>query len=199
MTFTGTTVGSGQRVEDSIRFWAMTALVLYVLSGLAFAGFSYLGDSWGAASDATAVLLAAVLLILVLRFDDLFAPQPRPAAGVAKWLGVLGTAVAIVGGMALLLGQAGLESILMGVGLTLQFVGWGMLGVWFILIADIGVASGRFRRRWAWTARLAGGGQILAMAATIPLGPESALASTGYGIAFFAVIAWTLWTRSELS
>lgn len=200
MTSTDTTaVRDRAGVRRSIRFWALVALVLYVVSGAAFAGFSYLGDAWATASDATAVLLAAVLLVLVLRFDDLFGDRVGGITRLARRLGVAGTTVALVGGVAVVAAQVGVVSSPTGAGLTLQFIGWGLLGGWFILAAHLGQITGLFSRRWTWSARIVGAGQVVAMAATIPLGPDSVLASVGYGAAFVAVILWALWTRQELT
>ena len=58
--------------SESIRTWALVALALYLVNGVAFAGFSAVGGIWYTISDAVGLLLGISIMVLVVRFDDLF-------------------------------------------------------------------------------------------------------------------------------
>lgn len=185
-------------VRDSIRTWALTALILYLISGVAFAGFSAAGGIWFTISDAVGLLLAVALMVLVVRFDDLFRPSMGSMSRTARWIGVIAMGLGIAGSIVLLTSEVSHEFVPAGGGLGMQFVGWGLLGVWFLMIAAMGMRTGLFSSRWAWAARVAGVGSVVAMVATIPLGPDSPAVSIGFTVTFVAIVLWVIWTRKEL-
>ena len=183
----------------SLRNWALIALILYVVSGVAFAGFSAVGGIWFTISDAVGLLLAISLMVLVIKFDDLFRPLVGMISRTARWIGVVAMGLGIAGSIVLLSSQTGHEFVPAEGGLGVQFFGWGLFGVWFLMIAAMADRSGAFSRRWIWAARVAGAGSVIAMLATIPLGPESPAVSLGFTVSFVAIILWVIWTRRELA
>jgi len=184
--------------KESIRAWALVSLVLYIVSGIAFAGFSQSGGIWFTVSDAVGLLLGIALMVLVVQFDRLFRQEFEGFARAARWIGVVAMGLGVAGSIVLLTSEVSHEFIPGEGGLGMQFVGWGLLGVWFIMLASMGSRSGLFSARWTWAARIAGIGSVVAMAATIPLGPDSAAVSTGFALTFVAIIFWVVWTRKEL-
>lgn len=190
--------GASTETKESIRNWSLIALVLYILSGVAFAGFSAVGGIWFTISDAVGLLLAVSLMVLVIRFDDLFRPLVGSISRTARWFGVVGMALAIAGSIVLLTSDVSHEFIPGEGGLGMQFVGWGLLGVWFILLALMSGRTGSFSSRWNKAAYIAGVGSVVAMVLTLPLGPASAVVSIGFTVTFIAIIFWVVWTRKEL-
>jgi hypothetical protein len=190
-------VASTQTNESRLRTWVSIALGLYVISGIAFAGFGAVGGDWAVVSDATGLILAAALIVVVVLFHRLFSGEHR--AVEARNLGVAGMSLAIAGSAILVVGDAGDDPVIsMGIGLGLQFVGWGLFGVWFWLISRMASSSGRFGRRWIWAARVACVSLILGMVFTLALGPDSIPAASTLAVTFVSIVAWTLWTRKEL-
>lgn len=185
-------------LDESIRMWSLVALVLYLINGLAFAAFSAVGGIWFTVSDAFGLLLAGSLIVLVVRFDDYFRPSVDGRSRTARWIGVVGMGVAMAGSIVLLSSQAGHDFVPAGGGLGMQFLGWGLLGIWFVMLAGFARQTESFSRRWRLAALIAGYGSIVAMVFTIPLGPESAIVSTGFAVTFVAIIFWVVWTRQEL-
>lgn len=182
----------------SIRTWALVALVLYIVSGVAFAGFTAAGGIWYTISDAVGLLLSVALMVLVLRFDDLFRPLVRSISRTARWTGVVGMALAIAGSIVLLTSDVSHEFIPGEGGLGMQFAGWGLLGVWFVLLGVMASRTGMFSGRWIKAAQVAGWGSVMAMALTLPLGPGSPVVSVGFTVTFIAIVFWVVWTRREL-
>jgi hypothetical protein len=200
MTSVDTTIAAvPASVREKIRTWALIALILYVANGAAFAGFSAAGGAWATVSDSVALLLAIALLALVAGFDKLFRPSEALLSRTAYLVGVTSMSLAIVGSIVLLTSPVSHEFVPAEGGLGLQFAGWGLLGVWFLLIGVIGVRTAMFSRRWVWVSYLAGAGSVIAMLATIPLGADSPVVSIGFTIAFLAIVAWVIRTRKELS
>lgn len=187
------------KTRESIRTWALVSLILYLISGVAFAGFTASGGIWYAISDAVGLLLAIALLMVVLHFDVLFRPAMAGLSRTARWIGVFAMGLAAAGSVVLLTSEVSHEFVPGEGGLGMQFVGWGLLGVWFLHIAVMGGRTATFSRRWRWAAYAAGVGSIVAMAATIPLGPESIAVSIGFTVAFVAIVLWVIWTRRELA
>ncbi len=187
------------RTRESIRTWALVSLVLYLINGVAFAGFSAAGGIWFTISDAVGLLLAVSLLMVVLHFDALFRPAMGGLSRTARWIGVFAMGLAAAGSVVLLTSEISHEFVPGEGGLGMQFVGWGVLGVWFVLIGVMGDRTASFSRRWRWAAYAAGVGSIVAMAATLPLGPDSIAVSVGFTVAFFAIVLWVIWTRRELA
>lgn len=197
---TPTTAATGtSSIRESIRMWALVALVLYIISGVAYAGFTSAGGIWFVISDSIGLLLSAALLALVIRFDDLFRPHVGRMSLIARWVGAVAMILAIAGSIVLISFETGHEFIPGGGGLGMQFAGWGLLGVWFVLLARMNQTLGVFDRRWERAAQVAGWGSIVAMVATIPLGPESPAVSIGFTVTFIAIIFWVVWTRRQLA
>ena len=184
--------------SEGIRTWALVALVLYLVSGVAFAGFSAVGGVWYTISDAVGLLLAISIMVLVVRFDDLLRPLVDSISQTTRWIGVVAMSLGIAGSIVLLGSQVSHHFIPAEVGLGMQFAGWGLLGVWFILQAVMGARTALFSGRWAIAAYIAGAGSVVAMIATIPLGPDSPTVSVGFTVTFLAIILWVVWTRKEL-
>ena len=185
-------------LSERIRTWALVALVLYVINMALFVAFSIAGGIWFTVSDVFGLLLALNLMILVLRFDDLFRPTIGNASRTARWIGIAGMGIAMAGSIVLLSSQAGHDFVPGGGGLGMQFFGWGLLGFWFLMISSFAGRAGLFSGGWAWAARIAGAGSIVAMLLVIPFGPDSIIASSFFGIAFIAIVLWVIWTRRDL-
>jgi FtsH-binding integral membrane protein len=184
--------------REAIRTWALVSLVLYLMSGVAFAGFTTSGGIWYTISDAVGLLLAVALLLVVLSFDALFRPAMGAMSRTARWIGVFAMGLAAAGSIVLLTSEVSHEFVPGEGGLGMQFVGWGLLGVWFLMIGVMGDRTARFSGRWKWAAYAAGVGSIVAMVATIPLGADSIAVSVGFTVAFVAIVLWVVWTRREL-
>ena len=97
--------GVAESTTESIRSWALVSLVLYVISGIAYAGFIVAGGVWSTISDSVGLLLAVSLLILVLGFDTLFRPRFGRTAQTARWVGVVAMSLGIAGSIVLLSSQ----------------------------------------------------------------------------------------------
>jgi hypothetical protein len=184
--------------KESIRTWALVSLVLYLISGVAFAGFTSVGGIWFTISDAVGLILTIALMMLVIGFDALFRPSMGALSRTARWIGVAAMALAAVGSIVLLASDVSHEFIPGEGGLGMQFAGWGLLGVWFLMIGVMGSRTGTFSGRWKWAAYVAGAGSVIAMAATLPLGPASIAVSIGFTVTFVAIVFWVIWTRKEL-
>lgn len=191
--------GVAESTSERVRTWALVSLILYVINGIAFAGFSASGGIWFTISDSVGLLLAVSLIVLVVGFDNLFRPLFGRTSLMARWVGVVAMSLGIAGSIVLLSSQTGHDFVPGEGGLGMQFAGWGLLGVWFLMIAYMGSRGGQFTGRWTWAARVAGLGSILAMAGTIPLGPESPIVSIGFTATFVAIVLWVVWTRKELA
>lgn len=185
--------------REGIRTWALVALVLYLANGVAFAGFTTAGGIWFTISDAVGLLLAIALMLLVAQFDTLFRPSMGTLSKTARWIGVVGMAVAAAGSLVLLTSDVSHEFIPAEGGLGMQFAGWGLLGVWFLMIGVMGSRTEMFSGRWKWAAYIAGAGSVAAMIGSIPLGPDSISVSVGFTVTFIAIIFWVIWTRQELN
>lgn len=187
-----------KETSESIRTWALVALALYLVNGVAFAGFSAVGGIWYTISDAAGLLLAISIMVLVVRFDDLFRTEVGSISRTARWIGVAAMSLGVLGSLVLLTSQVSHAFIPPAVGLGMQFAGWGLLGVWFILMGVMATRSGRFSDRWVKVAYFAGAGSVVAMSASIPLGPDSPVVSVGFTVAFLSIILWVVRTRKEL-
>ncbi|MGD2044080.1 MAG: hypothetical protein PVJ28_10560 [Acidimicrobiia bacterium] len=186
------------KTREAIRTWALVSLVLYLISGVAFAGFTASGGMWYTISDAVGLMLAVALLLVVLHFDALLRPAMGSMSQTARWVGVFAMGLAAAGSLVLLTSEVSHEFVPGEGGLGMQFVGWGLLGVWFLLVGVMGARTAMFSARWKWAAYAAGVGSIVAMAATLPLGPDSIAVSIGFTVAFVAIVLWVVWTRKEL-
>ena len=190
---------STSAAEAKIRTWALVALFLYLVSGAAFVGFLSVGGIWATISDSVGLFLAISLMMLVIAFDELLRPITGSVSNVARWIGLVGTGLAAAGSIVLLTSEVSHEFIPGEGGLGMQFVGYGLHGVWFLLLAAMTRKEPMFSARWRLAAFLAGVGSVVAMLATIPLGADSMIVSSGFGLTFIAIIAWVIWTRSELN
>lgn len=186
------------KTRENIRTWALVSLVLYLISGVAFAGFTAAGGIWYTISDAVGLLLAVALMLVVMHFDALFRPSMGTLSRTARWIGVFAMGLAAAGSVVLLTSEVSHEFVPGEGGLGMQFVGWGVLGIWFLLVGRMGERTTMFSRRWKLAAYAAGVGSIAAMAATLPLGPDSIAVSIGFTVAFVAIVLWVIWTRKEL-
>lgn len=186
------------KTKESIRTWALVSLILYLISGVAFAGFTTSGGIWYTISDAVGLILAISLMMLVIGFDGLFRDSMKGLSRTARWIGVVGMALAAAGSIVLLTSDVSHEFIPGEGGLGMQFAGWGLLGVWFLMIGVMGERSGLFSLRWRLASYVAGVGSVIAMIATVPLGADSIAVSLGFTVTFFAIVLWVLWTRKEL-
>jgi len=201
MTTTDRSIGisaTATNTRESLRTWALVSLVLYLISGVAFAGFSSFGGVWFTISDAVGLLLGIALMVVVIQFDNLFRSEFGSYSRTSRWIGVFAMGLGIAGSIVLLTSQVSHEFVPAEGGLGMQFVGWGLLGIWFLMLASMGSRSGLFSQRWTWAARLTGGGSVVAMALTLPLGPDSPVVSIGFALTFVAIIFWVVWTRKEL-
>ena len=184
-------------VRISIRTWSLVVLVLYLISGAAFAGFTLAGGIWFTISDAVGLFLGTSMLVVVVQYDRLLRPLIGSLSLTARRIGVVGMGIAIAGSIVLLSSQAGHVFVPGGGGLGMQFAGWGLLGIWFLLIGGMILRTQILTHRVAIAAYVAGAGSVLAMIATIPLGSDSPAVSLGFTATFVAIVFWVIWSRQE--
>ena len=200
MTTAETAIGARDAQHStikSIRTWVMVALVAFLLSIVAYAGFMTAGGIWFTISDALGLLLAGSMIPVMVGFDTILRSRHGAISRTAKWIGLTGLVIAGVGSIVLLTSEVSHEFIPAGGGLGMQFVGFGMEGVWFLMIGRMASDGAIFSRKLVWVAYAAGVG-FVAGALGAPLGPGSPIVMGGATVSTVAFITWALLTRREL-
>lgn len=182
---------------DSIRTWVLVTVVAFVLSLVAYAGFMTAGGFWLTISDALGLFLAGSMIPVMIGFDALLRPAHGRTSRIARWVGVSGMVIAGVGSIILLTSEVSHDFVPAGGGLGMQFVGFGLEGVWFLLLGSMALRNDFFSRRFVWAAYAAGLGFAIG-ALGAPLGPDSLVVVTGATASLFGFMAWALLTRREL-
>lgn len=197
-TAEGAARGAHTGTGDQVRTWSMVALVVFVLSLVAYAGFTTVGGIWFTISDALALALAAAMIPVVIGLDALARPAVGDISRIARWVGLAAMTIVIIGSIVLLTSEVSHEFVPAGGGLGMQFVGFGLEGVWFLMLARIGDRAGLFGRRLTRVTYLVGAGFVVG-AVGGPMGPGSPLVMVGMTLAFIGFIVWVLMVRREMA
>lgn len=200
MTATDTAAGTREAEHstvDSIRTWVLVTVVAFILSLVAYAGFMTAGGVWFTISDALGLFLAGSMIPVMIGFDALLRPAHGLTSRIAKWVGVSGMVIAGVGSIVLLTSEVSHEFVPAGGGLGMQFVGFGLEGVWFLLLGSMASRNRMFSRLFVWAAYAAGLGFAFG-ALGAPLGPDSLVVMTGATTSLLGFMAWALLARREL-
>lgn len=80
----------------------------------------------------------------------------------------------------------------------MQFLGFGLEGVWFILVGWMASVSGILSGRIAKVCYLAGAGFVLGVLGS-PFGPDHPLVATGGAVSLIGFVMWAIWSRRELA
>lgn len=201
MTIAGSTTAvreDGHSARETIRTWVLIALAAFLLSLVAYAGFTTVGGIWFTISDALGLLLAGSMIPVITGFDTLMRSTTGGISRTAKWIGIAVMGTAGVGSIVLFTSEVSHEFVPAGGGLGMQFVGFGLEGVWFLLLGLMTSRSRAFSSRFVWTARAAGLGFVVGTLGA-PLGPENPLVIAGATLSFLSFILWGLSARSELA
>lgn len=200
MTTAETSAGTREPAASTvgiIRTWTLMALVSFLLSLVAYVGFMTSGGIWFTVSDATGVLLAASMIPVMIGFDSLFRPTHRNSSSSAKWIGLTGMVIASAGSIILLTSEVSHEFVPAGGGLGMEFVGFGLVGVWFLILGSMASNSKGFSRSFVRSAYAAGIGFAVG-ALGAPLGPDSPTVVAGRIVSLVAFIIWAVVTRRDL-
>ena len=197
---TATATGAIDHTEtrQSIRFWTGWSLATFVLSLMLWVGFLTVGGVFYTLSDGVALLMAATMIPVMIGYDRLLESRFGPRSVWAKWVGVVGMILAGAGSLVLLTSEVSHE-FLDGVdGLSMQLVGFGIEGIWFLMVAAMAGAAGLFSRRLAMACYLTGVGFLLAVPGSVT-GPDGPLVIIGGLISFVGFLSWAIWSRQELA
>lgn len=188
-------VASG--VGETVRTWTLVALVMFLLNLVAYAGFSVAGGVWFTVSDALGFALAAAMVPVMVGMDRLVRPVVGDPARVARMVGVTGMVVVMAGSIVLLTSEVSHEFVPAGGGLGMQFVGFGLEGVWFLLMGRLASRAGIYSSRLATVCYLTGAG-FLVGATGAAFGPDSVGVMVGMTLSFFGFIAWAVMSRRQI-
>lgn len=200
MTTAQSAVSTTRVMEDtrrSVRFWTLASLVVFLLSLAFWVGFLTVGGIFFTLSDGVALFQAAALIPVIVGYDLLFRPSAGRISRTGKWIGLTAMSLIGSGSIVLLTGEVAHEFIPAGGGLGLQFVGFGLEGVWFMLVAMAAAKSRVFSHRVSRVCFMAGVGFLLGAAGS-PLGPEHPLVAAGGVLSLIGFVLWAVWSRREL-
>ena len=79
----------------------------------------------------------------------------------------------------------------------MQFVGYGLAGVWFLLLGRMTSGSGSFSKPFSSWASVTGAGFAVGSLGS-PLGPDNPIVMIGATISFIGFVMWSLLTRKEI-
>lgn len=184
-------------VGETVRTWTLVALVMFLLNLVAYAGFSVAGGVWFTVSDALGFALAASMVPVMVGMDRLVRPDVGDASRVARIIGVTGMVVVMVGSIVLLTSEVSHEFVPAGGGLGMQFVGFGLEGVWFLLIGRLASRAGIYSSRLAIVSYVTGAG-FLVGATGAAFGPDSIGVMVGMTLSFFGFIGWAVMSRRQI-
>lgn len=184
-------------VTGTVRTWTLVALVMFLLNLGAYAGFSIAGGVWFTVSDALGFVLAASMVPVMLGMDRLVRPAAGDASRVARIIGVAGMGIAMAGSIVLLTSEVSHEFVPAGGGLGMQFVGFGLEGVWFLLMGHLASRAGVYSRQLATVCYVTGTGFLLGSSGAA-FGPDSVGVMVGMAFSFFGFIAWAVMSRRQI-
>jgi len=200
MTTAQTTVSTAGAMEDtqrSVRFWTLASLIVFVLSLAFWVGFLTVGGIFFTLSDGVALFQAAALIPVIVGYDLLFRPSVGRISQIGKWIGLAAMSLIGSGSIILLAGEVAHEFVPASGGLGMQFVGFALEGVWFLLMARAAAKSRVFSRRVGRVCFMAGVGFVLGAAGS-PLGPDHPLVAAGGVLSLVGFVLWAIWSRREL-
>lgn len=180
-----------------IRTWSLMVVLGFVAAGIAYAGFLSVGGVWFTISDGIGLLQAIAFVPLILAYDNVFRGAEPSLSRTGRWIGLTGSALVGVGSIILLTSEVSHEFVPAGGGLGMQFVGFGLMGAWFLVAGILGRRTGLFSRTTN-LALLTIGIAFLVGAIGSPFGPDSIPVSLGFTVAFIALIVWVFSVRKEL-
>lgn len=188
-------VASG--VVESVRTWTLVALAMFLLNLVAYAGFSVAGGVWFTVSDALGFALAASMVPVMVGMDRLVRPNVGGVSRVARIIGVAGMVIAMAGSIVLLTSEVSHEFVPAGGGLGMQFVGFGLEGVWFLSMGRLASRAGIYSNRLATVCYLTGAG-FLVGATGAAFGPDSTVVMVGMTLSFLGFVAWAVMSRRQI-
>lgn len=186
--------GTRQRV----RTWTMVALAMFVLNLVAYAGFMTVGGVWFTISDAAGLALAVSMVSVVTGMDRLLRPVSASASRVMKVVGITGMAIVMVGSIVLLTSDVSHEFVPAQGGLGMQFAGFGLEGVWFLMLGRLSTRTGLYTRHLGIICYLIGAGFVVGSLGA-PLGPDSLPVTVGMVGSFVGFILWAVLSRRQLA
>lgn len=196
-TAEGVMTGSFAGIREKIRTWSLISLVAFILSLVAYVGFTTVGGIWFTISDALALGLAGAMMPVITGLDALLRPNVGNVSRTARAVGLTGMTIIIIGSIVLLTSEVSHEFVPAGGGLGMQFVGFGLEGVWFLFLARIAGRGGLFSRRLTGMTYLVGAGFVVGVVGS-PMGPAHPLVMVGMMVAFMGFIAWVVMLRRGL-
>lgn len=197
-TAEGVAHGARAGTREQVRTWSLVALVVFILSLVAYVGFTTVGGIWFTISDALALALAVAMIPVVIGLDTIARPVVGNISRTARWVGLAAMTIVIIGSIVLLTSEVSHEFVPAGGGLGMQFIGFGLEGVWFLILARIGDRAGLFSRRLTRVTYLVGAGFVVG-ALGAPMGPASPLVMVGMTLAFIGFIVWVVMLRREMA
>lgn len=186
-----------QSAVESVRTWLIVALIAFTLSLVAYGGFMTAGGIWFTISDASGLFLAGSMIPVMVGFDALLRSKHGTTSLIARWIGICGMVVAGVGSVVLLTSEVSHDFVPAGGGLGMQFVGFGLEGLWFLMIGRMASEDATFSRGLVWAAYAAGLGFVVGSLGA-PLGPDSPVVMAGATVSLVAFITWAVLTRREM-
>ena len=184
--------------QQIIRSWTLIALIMFGLSIVFWIGFTTVGGIFFTLSDGIALFLGGSMIPVMRAFDRLLRPSQGGLSSAAKLVGVTGMVLAMAGSVVLLTSEVTHEFIPASGGLGMQFVGFGLEGIWLLLLGYMAGQSGLFSKRLEMTAYLAGSGFLLGGAGAVT-GPESLPVAVGGLLSLIGFTLWVLYIRKELA
>lgn len=198
MTTTQTAPGELSVVRITVRNWALIALVVFLINLVAYVGFTTIGGVFFTISDGLGLALAISMIPIITALDRILRPLVGRPSVVARWVGVTGMLIAATGSLVLLTSEVSHEFVPAGGGLGMQFIGFGLEGLWFLLLARLLTNAGGFSTRLARFSFVTGTGFLLAALGS-PLGPTSLVVSIGATISFIGFVVWVVTLRRQLT
>jgi hypothetical protein len=168
-------------------------LVATLLSAVLGAAFFSVGGVFGPLSDLAALATGVALLPLVwaLSVRDRSVTPRWSRAGVA--VGSAGFGLVALGSAGLLVTDIGLVSGFGVPALAVQFLGYGLVGVWLLLLGGVALRTGRLPRRVAWAGIVGGLGYASFPVGTVTVGFGAPILYLGMGAALAGFTLWAVW------
>lgn len=192
------TAAAVDKTRETIRTWSLVALTMFLLSLVLWIGFLTVGGIFFTLSDGVALLMASSMIPVMVGFDRLLRPTMGGLSRTARWAGIIGMVVAAAGSIVLLTSDVSHEFIPASGGLGMQLVGFGLEGVWFVLLGVMASRTDWLSSRLAKACYIAGAGFLMGVPGSV-LGPEHPIVALGGVLAFVGFVLWAIWTRRELN
>jgi hypothetical protein len=192
------TAAAVDKTRETIRTWSLIALTMFLLSLVLWIGFLTVGGIFFTLSDGVALLMASSMIPVMVGFDRLLRPTMGGLSRTARWAGIIGMVVAAAGSIVLLTSDVSHEFIPASGGLGMQLVGFGLEGVWFVLLGVMASRTDWLSSRLAKACYVAGAGFLMGVPGSV-LGPEHPIVALGGVLAFVGFVLWAIWTRKDLN